>query len=694
MSLTTTRGICFNCFSNCGIRFEAEDGRLVSMKGDRDNPLSQGFMCRKSKAVNEMINHPERLQKPLKRVGARGEGKWAEISWEEALDETAFHLDQARRDYGPESVVVGSGTNSILVGLNWFIGKFIHTFGTPNHLRESHICRMPVILGGYYTFGFSPLDPDFENTSCVIVWGTNPEMSRPPWGREIRQAAKKGAKLIVVDPRRIGLTKKADLWLQIRPGTDLALALGVARVMIEEGWYDQEFIAEWSTGFDRFRDHVQQYDLATVERITSVPQEAIRQMAQMLGQNRPVSLTLGDAGLVQHANSLQTLRSTAILLALTGSLDVPGGNLHLFSALGRHSAKSGEADIPFGLLSPEQLEKRLGYERFRVLADTHTHMAHPSLVWKAMLEDDPYPIRAMLAIGGNVVISGENSREVRRALDRLPFFAISGLHMSPTAEMADIVLPAAHWVERPELLEIGSWVFAHNNPLPPAPDTKDDREILISLARRLGLDDFWQSIEESLDFRLAATGMTWQEFSKVGSYMRPIKFEKYKERGFRTPSGKVEFYSSHLEELGYDPLPVFREPPESLIARPDLAEDYPLTLITGVRHIDHFMSDSQHVKSLSRVEPFLEIHPDTAAELGIEEGDWVKVESPRGAIRQKASLFDGISPGVVACPYGFWYGTEDGWEEINANILTDGDSLSPEVGSSSLKVVACRVSRV
>ncbi len=694
MSIQTSRGICFNCFSNCGIVYETENGRLVNMKGDRDNPLSQGFICRKSRAVDQTINHPERLRRPLKRVGAKGEGKWAEIGWDEALDEAAYHLDQARREYGPESVVVGSGTNSILVGLNWFIGKFIHTFGTPNHLRESHICRMPAILGGFYTFGYSPLDPDFENSRCVVVWGTNPDMSRPPWAREIRQAIKKGAKLLVIDPRRIGLAKKADLWLQVRPGTDLALALGLARAMIEEGLYDQEFVRDWAFGFEEFRAHVQDYDPARVEEITSVPQEAVRQAARMLGENRPVSLTLGDAGLVQHTNSLQTLRAAAMVLALTGSLDVPGGNLHLYSALGRRSAKAGEVDLPFGMLSPEQICKRLGYDRFRVLADTHTHMAHPSLVWRAMLEDDPYPIRAMLAIGGNVVISGENSREIRQALARLPYFVISGLHMSPTAQMADLVLPAAHWVERPELLEIGSWVFAHVNPLEPVPDCRDDRESMSGLAQRLGLDEFWSSIEESLDFRLGATGMTWQEFKKVGSYERKVEFEKYKERGFRTPSGKVEFYSQHLEELGYDPIPVYREPSESRIARPDLAEEYPLTLITGIRHIDHFMSDSQHVELLSRVDPFLEIHPETAAELGIGDGDWVRVESPRGSVRQKAIIFEGIAPDVVASPYGFWYGVEEGWREVNINTLTDGESLSPEVGSSSLKVVACRVSKL
>ena len=356
--------------------------------------------------------------------------------------------------------------------------------------------------------------------------------------------------------------------------------------------------------------------------------------------------------------------------------------------------RPGRRDLPFGLLSKEQLEKRLGYDRFRVLGDTYTHMAHPSLVWRAMLTDQPYPIRAMMAIGGNVVVSGENSREIRQALARLPFFVITGLHMSPTAQMADLVLPAAHWVERPELLEIGSWVFAHENPVEPLPDCRDDREIMIGLAQRLGLKGFWNSIEESLDFRLSATGMTWREFKKAGSYERPVKYRKFEERGFRTPSGKVEFYSEHLEELGYDPLPSFREPPESRVGRPELAEKYPLTLITGIRHIDHFMSDSQHIELLSRVEPFLEIHPETAARLGISDGDWVRVESPRGEIRQKALLFEGIAPDVVACPYGFWYGTEEGWQEINVNILTDGETLSPEVGSSSLKVVACRVTKL
>ena len=395
-AIKTTRGICSNCLSQCGVIFHSEDGKLVKIEGDHDNPLSRGFICRKGMAVNEILYDPERLRYPLKRAGTRGEGKWKQISWDEALDEIAYNLNEAREKYGSESFVLGSGISSILLGFNWYIGLFLHLFGSPNHLRVSHLCVMPAALGGYYTCGFNMLYPDFENTKCIVLWATNPEMSDPNKARDIRRAVERGAKLMVIDPRRTGLASKANVWMQLRPGTDAALALAMQNVIINEGLYDKAFVESWTYGFDRLRQHVQDYTPEKAEEITWVPASSIREGARMWVQNRPACVLVGAGGLVQHPNSFQMNRAVTTLVALTGNLDVAGGNRHLLSPLGRRSAMSGESDRAFNKLSPEQVNKRIGIDKLRVLRQMGTHMAHPALVWRTILEGKPYAIRAFL----------------------------------------------------------------------------------------------------------------------------------------------------------------------------------------------------------------------------------------------------------------------------------------------------------
>ncbi|MFH1951798.1 MAG: molybdopterin-dependent oxidoreductase [Pseudomonadota bacterium] len=692
-AITITRGICSNCLAQCGAIFHAKDGKLVKVEGDAGNPISRGFICRKGKATSEILYDPERITHPLKRAGKRGEGKWKQISWDEALEEIAYNLNEAREKYGPESFVMGSGISSILLGFNWYIGLFLHLFGSPNHLRVSHLCVMPAALGGYYTCGFHMFNPDFANARCIAVWATNPDMSDPSKARDIRHAVARGAKLLVIDPRRTELASQAHVWMQLRPGTDAALALAMQNVIINEGLYDSEFVESQTYGFDKLRQHVQDFTPEKAEDITWVPAGFIREAARMWAQNKPGCVVVGPGGFVQHPNSLQMNRAVTTLVALTGSLDVAGGNRHLLSPLGRRSVMAGESDRPFNLLSPEQVSKRIGIDRLRVLRETGTHMAHPALVWRTMLEGKPYPLRAFLAMSGNVLLSVENSSLAREALSTVPFFALAGLQMSPTAAMADIVLPAAHWAETPQIVELGNWVFCHENAAEPLPDCRDDRDILIDLARRLGLEGFWTSREQSLNYRLESLKMTWDQFKDMGMYERRVEDKKYEKLGFQTPSKKVEFYSNTLERLGYDPLPTHHEPPESPVSRPALAEDYPLILITGIRNINRCLT--YNVDSLKNFypDPLIEIHPDTAKQLCIEDGDWVRIETPRGSIRQKAKLFDGISPRVVAAPYGFWHSGPDGWREMNINVLTDSDNLGPEVGSSSLKALMCKVSR-
>lgn len=522
-------------------------------------------------------------------------------------------------------------------------------------------------------------------------------MSVPVQAKGIYTALRKGAKLIVIDPRSTGLASKADIWMQVRPGTDCALALGMLNVIINEGLYDKDFVDEWTVGFDKLQQHVQDYTPEEVEKVTWVPARLIREGARMFTQNKPASIILGAAGIVQHANSFQSARAITSLAAITGNLDIPGGNLHLLSPLRSRSAMAGESDAPFGKLSPEVIKKRLGLDKLHVIEQTRMHMSHCTAVWRAMLEGKPYPLKVMLSLGGNALIAYENSLEVKEALSKLDFFAVAGLEMTPTAEIADIVLPVSHWAERDEIVDVGNWAFCHQKAVEPPEECWGDRKILTELAKKLGLEGFWPSLEEHFNFRLEPLGLTMQQFREVGMVERPIEYKKYEKLGgFHTMTKKVELYSEVLEKMGYDPMPVHHEPPESPVSTPELAKDYPLILITGVRDINVVGTSYRHIASLRKryPEPLLQIHPDTAKKLDIKDGDWVRIETPRGSVKHKAKLFDGLHPSVVATTFGWWYGYDNGWKEVNINVLTDNKHFDPQVGSTPIKSLLCRVGKV
>jgi anaerobic selenocysteine-containing dehydrogenase len=322
--------------------------------------------------------------------------------------------------------------------------------------------------------------------------------------------------------------------------------------------------------------------------------------------------------------------------------------------------------------------------------------SHPVPVWEAIREGKPYPIKAMLGIGTNSVVTKENSRYVRDTLTKLDFFVISDLFMTPTAEIADIVLPVAHWSERDEVIDVytKNYIFCHRKIVEPPEECREDKMILIEIARRMGMEDYWKSVEESLDDRLQRVGINFEQFRHKGQIEAPVVFRKHeKYGGFKTPSKKIELFSDTLQRIGSDPLPVFHEPPESPISNRELAKRYPLILITGIKTIGYFHSSYRNIPKLRRLVPypFLEIHPDAAKQRGIKDGDWVEIETERGTVKHKAMLTERIDPRVVAAPHGWWYGYRDGWREVNINVLTEGKIYDPDVGSGALKGLLCEV---
>ncbi|MGD9505166.1 MAG: molybdopterin-dependent oxidoreductase [Syntrophobacteraceae bacterium] len=692
------KSACRMCHGGCGALVRVKDGRVVKVEGDPESPFNKGKMCPKGLASIEHLYNPKRLTHPLRRAGARGSGKWERITWDEALGEMAEKINAVREAFGPEAVAVGQGT-----GRSYYrhVIRFAHAIGTPNWCEPGLAqCLFPRVLASRMTYGAYPVCDYYGdvNPACVLAWGANPTVSGADGEIQFRARAclQKGARLIVVDPRRTKLARQADIWLPVRPGTDAALALAMIHVIIEEGLYDKAFVADWTTGFDKLAERAREYPPGRAAEITDVPAESIIAAARLFARTRPGTLEWG-VGIEQSPNAFQTVRAISLLPGLCGYIDVPGGFILGMNVL---------ADIPPLTregLSMQSLEKCLGAGEFRVLSGPTSPMpsAHIPTLFRAMRTGEPYPVRAFLIFGNNGLLTYANAKEVRKTFMSLDFMSVMDLYMTPTAELADIVLPAATWLEMDEV--IGLPFLAHNAALAHQKivrigECRQVEEALVDIAKRMGLDVVNDSLEASYDRQLSKLGVTFSDLKERGCADVPFVYRKFEQRGFRTPSKKVELCSSALEKLGYDPLPYYREPPESPRSAPELAREYPLILTTGGRSQYYFCSEYRQVPSLRARDPHpqAEIHTDAARKAGIEDGDWMWIETQRGRIRQKARVSENIKPGVVNAQFGWWLPEDEtpdhGAWESNANVLTsDAPPYDPAMGTYQLRALLCKV---
>jgi len=673
-----------------------KDGRVIRIEGDPQSPISRGTLCPKGMASVQLAYHPDRLLHPLKRKGAKGEGKWEKISWDEAYEILTRKMKGFKDNFGAESIVLGYGTGR---DNEAFIYRFANLLGTPNVLTAGHMCYGPRVSTSIITCGNLPVCDYEGNPRCVMVWGNNAILSNPDEykGLYLSDALAKGAKLIVVDPRFTKLADRSDLWLQIRPGTDAALALGMAHVIVEEGLYDKEFVRRWVHGWKQFIERVESYPPGKVSEITWIPEEKIREAARLFATTRPACIQWGVA-IEQSINCVDNNRSLIALAAITGNLDVPGGMVFYVPPPTMSASQFGAHKM----LSPEQRKKRLGGDRFK-LADAFA-ILNPRFVWDAILTERPYPVKMVFLISSNPVTTRAQASMVYEALRRVEFLAVSDFFLTPTAELADLVLPAATWLEMDYVAEFWKrhgYVLARRKAIQVG-ECKSDHEVLIELGNRMGQSEhWWPTLHDALNAILAPSGLTFEEFAEIGYLRGKMEYRKYLKKGFSTPTRKVELYSTRMKEWGYDPLPRFQEPPESPVSRPDLVKDYPYILITGMRPTAFFHSEHRQIPWLRELlpEPLVEIHPETARREGIEQGDWVTIESPRGKCYQRAKLTLGIDPRVVGAQHAWWFpekeGPEHGWKVSNINLLTDNDpdTCDPAMGATNLRVLLCRISK-
>lgn len=693
------KSVCRSCHGGCGVLLHVKDGVLVKVEGDRKSPLNHGRLCPIGTVTTDLVYHPDRLKYPLRRRGARRSGDWQRISWDEALDEIAERLNAIREKHGPEAIALGTGTGRHHI--RW-VPRFGHALGTPNWCEPGFAqCFHPRVNTSILTFGDFPVC-DYTGDvppACMLFWGHNPVVSGPDGETRfaVMEALDYHPRVIVIDPRRTKLAERADLWLQVRPGADDALALAMLNVVITEKLYDEPFVHRWTHGFAELAAHVADFTPEWAGPITWVGADKIRAAARLFATTKPAMLEWGCA--IEHTpKCVQTVRAVSMLPALTGNVDVPGGWVFGMHGLGRFPSLIEN-------LTPEANAKRLGADRFKLLGGEGADLpaAHIPTLLQAMREGKPYPVKAFLVFGNNTLTTYANSSLVYESLNKLDFMVCADLFMTPTAELADIVLPAASWPELDQLAglpTVAANVVLAQQKAVQIGECRADEEIFVALARGMKLPVCTEPVKDVLDSQLAAGGLniTFDELKKRGFIKLPMQYRKYETSGFKTPTGKIELYATQLERLGYAPLPSYQEVPESPLSTPDVASQYPLVLTTGGRIPYFFNSEHRQLAKLRKAQPYPEadIHPETAQRFGIAAGGWMWIETRRGRMRQKVRITTGIDPRVIHAQHGWWFPEEPapdyGVWTSNVNLLTDnGPPYDPAMGTYQLRALLCRV---
>ena len=672
----------------CGLLVGVKGNKIVKVEGDPDGFLNKGYICPKGVASPDCLTHPGRIKYPLKRAGKRGEGKWEKISWEEALQHTAENLSKIKEEYGAKGVAFGAGMPK---GLEHFVLiRLANLFGSPNIIASQDVCHAPREITGIHTCGFYPVADFHHQSKLVILWASNITSTNEEGGicSLLLEKLKQGTDLIVVDPRRIDLVAKSKKWLQIRPGTDNALALGLLNVIIEESLYDKEFVEKWTYGFEDLAAHVKQYTPEKMSGITWIPADLIRETARLYATSKPAVIQWGNP--VEHnINTFDTTRALVCLMAITGNLDVAGGNV-----------ATHDPGI-MGLGRFVRADRIPGKKREMISAYHHVipglMTIAPSFFKKAVLEGVPYPVKGFYVMCANPMLSYADSRQTHEAFMNLDFVAVADLFMTPTAVMADIVLPVASQFEINDIGHYGighGIILARPKIVDPPEECWPDMKIMNELGKLLSPPELWHDdYEEFLEDVVRPAGLNYSRFVGKGYLKGPDKFKLYEKKGFRTPTGKVELRLSTAEKFSLKPLPEFSGLPE------DDDPNYPLVLSSSKSRY-YLHSSYRWLEKLRKLRPCpkVEIHPETADKYDIREGDEVTIETMNGKITQVAYLTEDVDPRIINASHGWWF-PEDlpesqyGWEKSNLNMLTSTKKLGKEYGTPNLKGIGCKISR-
>ncbi len=684
MKRQVIQSICGFCHTNCGVRIHMQNGSIVRIEGDQDHPVNRGHLCPKAQGLKPLLESEERLRFPLKKT----KGGFTRISWDEALDLAADKLLKIRKTHGPESLFHAHGAPVTYGARDGFL-QFMGTYGSPNYTGVANTCHVPRAVAFAGTFSARP-EPDYENARLVVFWGTNPANTTrfcsyaayDGFHRIIPRLKERGVRIVAVDPVRSETAALADDWISPNIGTDTALGLAMVHTIIEEGLWDEAFVGKWVVGFDEVRSHVKPATPEWAEAVTSVPADRIREFARLYAKTDGAVILEGN-GMDMHTNGVDMVRTICMLIALTGNIDKPGGNVY-FSIV---------PQTPLPTVRPEKT--RMAAKEFPLFPQV------PFPAFKeALLNERPDRPRAMIVHHTNPVLVQGNQERTGEALKKLDFLMVMDVFPTATSEIADLVLPVAADLEavdyRAYSSSRGGFVAFREKVAEPAGEARSVFEIEYELARKMGMAETYPftNAEEWIDFVLKPAGITVADLrnNRIIYASPPVVFRKYEKEGFRTPSGKVECFSERFRKAGYPPLPVFEQPKESPVTDPDVAAVYPLKGTTRKpAEFVHTKLRNLAVVNSRYPDPCIMIHPVDAASRGIRSDDAVEVQSPRGKVRVKARITEDIRPGMIAVDFGWGNPTDN---KPGINLLTSDAVWDPVSGGYPNRLFLCQVKRI
>jgi len=723
------------CHGGCGQILYVRDGKVERVEGDESHPWSQGRSCPRVLAMTQYMYHPDRITTPLKRTGERGEGKFSPISWDEAFDTCEKKLKEIRQEFGAESVIFVQGTGRDVGGPISFL---CYSYGSPNWCQlglSGHSCYTPRLGAMKATLGdFCVMDasqfleqryesPEYTVPKVIVVWAQGPTATCPDgfYGHWVVDCMKRGSEIISVDPRHTWLTSRAKHHVQIRPGTDAALAMGMLHVIINEGLYDKEFVEKWTFGFDQLKERVQKFSPSVVAEITWAKKETIVQAARCYAQARPAAIHWG-VPVCMNPDGHSTAQAIVDLWCITGNTDVPGGNVIARPSHGVTTYPYSTEEL-VGLYGQELVTKlnakRIGADRYPMVKGFRG-WAHPDMAIDQIASGKPYPIKALWIQTANVV--GGQAARARfhyESMKKVEFIvAVDLFHNPTTMAMADMILPAATFAEKDNFR---SW-WAPLSVSPKAVqvgDCKSDWEINIEMAKRLNPETGkrFPNVMALINSRLEAAGTTFTKMMEKGRWVMPPEggsrpYRRHErgllrsdgKPGFNTETGKVELWSKTFEGWGLDPLPHYKEPAQSPVSTPELYRKYPLIMIAGTRSPLFFHAEHRMIPWLREKlpDPLVDIHPETAKQYGIYDGEWVYIENDMGRVRRKANITPTIDPRMINTMHGWWMPEEEGAEpnlfgvwkyQINQIVPGPQDSVAG-FGGGQYKTTLVRLAKI
>ena len=700
---------CWECGAICGSLLTIQNGKVLKIGPNASHPASKGAFCVKGiRAAHEWTYQASRLRKPLRRVGPRGSGKFVETTWQSALDQMADGLVEVRSEYGP--LALAGAVSGAFFSRGLVMSLLMRALGSPNWMINQDLCGGCRAVGEKMTGLDITGGEDIDNTACAMIVGRNPAVADPIQWMALKRAKSRGARILVIDPFRTSAVDIADLWLRPRPGTDAAVAMAMIKVSIDEGLYDRAFVQAWCHGFDQLSQRVAPCTPEWAEQQSGVPAADILAAARMYGAG-PACFVSGH-GIDASSNGVQTFRAYDCLVGISGNIDLVGGNRRAKKPPGFKSYFDVLFDPAFRL-SPEIEAERIGASDFPLWSGPlgYQMACHNPSVIDAILTARPYPVRALYVSGVNIAVTYPDTARTVEALKSLDLYVVAAHTMTPTAAWADLVLPKTTTIEEEQVhIHQGAPCITYTRAGASRDgDVKSDLDIALGLIERLaprGAADArfipWASQTDFNEYLLEGSGISLDELKRDGFVAFPYQLRNFAQKPFVGPTGKVELYSENMAKVGLDPLPAY-VPPSYLLDRVEVSCEFPLVLQTGLREKTYHHSRFREQAWARKVspDPVVYVHPETAAQYGVAEADWITVRTPgaSGSCRLKAKLTTDTMVDVLTTGVGWWLpeapAPHFGARDVNINAaLSYSARWDSASGSADTRGISCRIESV